>query len=306
MAREPWTTAAGGVIWRHRASPSSEPGDTRRVELLLVHRPRYDDWTFPKGKPENGEDLAATAVREVAEETGLRVRLGHALPDTTYRTAEGRKVVSYWCARTVGPEEPFVPNQEVDEIRWVRTGEARQLLTYEHGLELLDAFAELREVKAHRTRTLIVLRHARAESRDDWTGDDLERPLAGAGTDRAKTLAPLLDAYGVRRVVSSPALRCTQTVEPFADEIGTFLEIDDRLSEDTRFADVNRSIGAILDHKKPVVLCTHRPALPWIFDAVGADTVDLPVGEGVVVHHRKGVVSAVEPLGRTSLMPSAA
>ncbi|MGH3459730.1 NUDIX hydrolase [Aeromicrobium sp.] len=300
MAREQLTTAAGGVVWRHRASPSSEPGDSRRVELLVAHRPRYDDWTFPKGKPETGEDLAATAVREIAEETGLRVRLSHPLPDTTYRIAGGRKVVSYWSARTIGPEEKFKPNGEVDEIRWVRTGEARKLLTYKHDVELLDAFAELREDKAHRTRTLIVLRHAKAKSRDSWSGDDLDRPLNGVGTKQAKTLTPLLSAYGVRRVVSSPAVRCTQTIEPFAHDIKTFLEIDDRLSEDTRFADVNRSVSAMLDRKKPAVLCTHRPTLPWIFDAVGADTVDLKPGEGVVVHHRRGVVMAVEPLGRPS------
>ena len=266
----------------------------------MAHRPRYDDWTFPKGKPEAGEDLTATAVREIAEETGLRVRLGHPLPDTTYRIADGPKVVSYWSARTVGPEVGFEPNKEVDEVRWLRLGEARKLLTYKHDIELLEAFSEIRETKAHRTRTLIVLRHAKAEPRDTWSGDDLDRPLTAEGKEQAAELSRILHAYGVRRVVSSPAVRCAQTVEPFANDISTFLEIDDRLSEDTRFTQVNRSIAALLDHKKPAVICTHRPTLPWIFDAVGAEVVDLKPGRGVVLHHRKGVVLATEPLGRSA------
>ncbi len=267
----------------------------------MAHRPRYDDWTFPKGKPDGGEDLAATAVREIAEETGLQVRLGHPLPGTAYLIAGGPKRVSYWCARPVGPEAEFEPNPEVDEIRWLRLGEARRLLTYKHDIELLDAFAELREAKSHRTQTLIVLRHAKAESRDDWNDDDLARPLTESGAARASALVPLLRAYGVRRVVTSPAVRCAQTVEPFAHDISTFLEIDDRLSEETRFGQVNRSITAMLDRKKPVVLCTHRPTLPWIFDAVGSDGVELKAGEGVVIHHRKGVVQATEPLGRSAV-----
>lgn len=297
MASEQLTMAAGGVIWRHRAGPSSEPGDTRRVEVLLAHRPRYDDWTFPKGKPDPEEDLTVTAVREIAEETGLRVRLGHPLPETSYLIAGGPKRVSYWSARVVGPEGEFTANREVDEVRWLRIGEARHLLTYEHDLEVLDAFGDLRETKAHRTRTLIVLRHAKAESRDRWDGKDLDRPLSPAGAKHAGEISSLLAAYGVRRVVTSPATRCGQTVEPFAHGLSTFLEVDDRLGEDTRFAQVSRSVTALLDHKKPTVLCTHRPTLPWVFDAVGADAVDLKPGEGVVLHHRKGAVLATETLG---------
>jgi 8-oxo-(d)GTP phosphatase len=300
MARERLTTAAGGVVWRPRAAPSSGSGGRSRVEVLVVHRPGYDDWTFPKGKPDAGEDLTATAVREIGEETGLRVRLGHPLPDTTYRVSAGPKRVSYWVARTVGAQSTFEPNKEVDEVRWLKPRDARHLLTYQHDLDVLEAFRDLRDQGAHRTRTLVVLRHAKAEVREDWPGDDEDRPLAARGKARADELPAILGAYGVRRVVSSPALRCTQTVEPYAQTMSTFLEIDDRLSEQAGSSAARRSVAALLDRKKPVVLCTHRPTLPWVFAALGLDAIDLAPGEGVVVHHRKGVVKATEPLGRAS------
>jgi phosphohistidine phosphatase SixA/8-oxo-dGTP pyrophosphatase MutT (NUDIX family) len=294
MARERIINAAGGVVWRKRAgSGRSEP----QVEVLVVHRPSYDDWTFPKGKVDPGEALQATAVREIAEETGLRVRLGPPLLQVGYPLAAGIKVVDYWSARPIGQDElePFTPNKEVDELRWVGVRKARDLLTYEHDIQVLEGFRALCERQAHRSRTLIVLRHGKAAPHADYT-DDLERPLTSIGIERARALVPLLAAYGVRRVVSSPAVRCAQTVEPYAHSISTFLEIDDRLAEDARAAQVDRSVTALLDRKKPVVLCSHRPTLPWIFDAIGTDVQELATGEAIVVHHRKGKVIATEKL----------
>lgn len=294
MPSERIINAAGGVVWRKRAgSGRAEP----RVDVLVAHRPSYDDWTFPKGKVDPGEALQATAVREIAEETGLRVRLGPRLVQASYPVAAGTKVVDYWSARVIGPgaTEPFTPNKEVDEIRWVGIREARELLTYEHDIEVLEDFRRLREQQGHRARTLIVVRHGKAAPREDYD-DDLERPLTPVGVEQASALVPLLSAYGVRRVVSSPAVRCAQTVEPYAHSISTFLEIDDRLSEDSRAAQVDRSVTALLDRKKPVALCSHRPTLPWIFDAIGTDVQELATGEAVVVHHRKGKVVATEKL----------
>ncbi len=292
MASEQVTKAAGGVVWRKRTpSGRAEP----RVDLLLIHRPSYDDWSFPKGKIDAGESLQATATREIAEETGARVRLGHPLGQLSYPVAGGLKSVTYWTARAVGEAEPFVPNKEVDEIRWVGVREARKLLTYDHDRLLLKSFADLLDRKAHRTRTLVVQRHGKAAARSDDL-EDLERPLTSVGAEQAKALAPLLAAYGVGRVVSSPALRCAQTVEPYAHSISTFIEIDDRISEDTTFGQVQRSVAAMLDRKRPVVLCTHRPTLPWIFEAIGTESYDLAPGEGVVIHHRKGIVFSIEKL----------
>ncbi|MCW2831498.1 MAG: hypothetical protein JWP31_2190 [Aeromicrobium sp.] len=294
MASERITTAAGGIVWRKRAGASrSEP----RVELLVVHRPSYDDWTFPKGKTDPGEALQTTAVREIGEEAGLLVRLGHPLRELSYPISGGTKSVTYWTAHAVGADDakPFAPNKEVDEIRWVSTADARTLLTYEHDGHLLDSFQELRERQAHRARTLVVLRHGKAAPRKAGL-DDLGRPLTSDGARRAEALVPILGAYGVRRVVTSPAMRCAQTVEPYAQSISTFLEVDDRLSEATRAGQVQRSVQSLLEHKQPVVLCTHRPTLPWVSDALGADVDFLAPGEAVVIHHRKGSVLATEKL----------
>lgn len=298
MARERPLTAAGAVTWR-RSAPRPGSSAKGHVEVLLVHRPRYDDWTFPKGKPDPGEDLAATAVREVAEETAQRVRLGHPLPDTRYRVAGGPKRVSYWAARVLGgTDEPFRPNREIDDLRWVRPRDARRLLSYEHDLDLLDAFLALRDTKAHRTRTLVVVRHGKAKAREHWHRDDDERPLTASGRHRADDLVPLLSAYGVERVVSSPARRCVDTVEPFAHRVGVDLARDPRLSEDTSERDVRRAVEELLAERTPTVLCGHRPTLPWVFEALGVPAPELAPGEGVVLHLRRGAVVADETLGR--------
>jgi 8-oxo-dGTP diphosphatase len=116
--------AAGGVVI----------GDDGRV--ALVHRPRYDDWAFPKGKLDKGESWEAAALREVEEETGLRCRLGDELSPTSYRDPKGRaKVVRYWRMEPLGGE--FAPSDEVDELRWVATADAGALLSYDHDRELL-------------------------------------------------------------------------------------------------------------------------------------------------------------------------
>lgn len=305
MARERLVTAAGAVVWRRR--PNAPEGVRRRaVEVLLVHRPRYDDWTFPKGKPDPGEDLVVTAVREVAEETGQVVRLGHPLPDARYHVSAGPKSVSYWAARSTGvTDPPFSPNKEVDELRWVRPRDARRMLTYEHDIDLLEAFLETRDRGGHRTGTLVVLRHAKALDRGDWDGADAGRPLAPRGELRAKELVDLLDAYGVRRVVSSPAVRCLSTVEPYAADAEHEPILMPELSEDTSRKAVLGAVQTLLERKRPTVLCTHRPTLPWVWQALDLPDTALAPGEGVVVHHRKGVVVTTEPLGKATPNPQA-
>jgi 8-oxo-dGTP diphosphatase len=119
--------ASGGVVWRRRAGG---------IEVALVHRPRYDDWSFPKGKLDRGESWEDAALREVEEEIGLRCRLGHELPPTSYHDNKGRaKVVRYWMMEPLDGE--FAPSHEVDEVRWLTPADADRLLSYEHDRALL-------------------------------------------------------------------------------------------------------------------------------------------------------------------------
>jgi 8-oxo-dGTP diphosphatase len=117
--------AAGGVV-------------VRDGKVLLVHRPRYDDWSFPKGKLDPGESFADAALREVEEETGLRCSLGRELPATGYMVKTRPKIVRYWLMTPVA-ETPFEPNDETDELRWLTPGEAMQLLSYDRDREVLAA-----------------------------------------------------------------------------------------------------------------------------------------------------------------------
>ena len=133
--------AAGGVIWRE-VTVADEGGTTRPSgEIVLVHRPRYDDWSFPKGKLNRGEAYKRAALREVREETGLVCEPGEELPSTVYTDGKGRtKLVRYWIMRVVGVE-PWAPNNEVDQRRWVSIDEADGMLTYAHDREMLADLA---------------------------------------------------------------------------------------------------------------------------------------------------------------------
>lgn len=283
--------AAGGVVWR------KAPGKGA-VEVLLVHRPRYQDWTFPKGKSDPGEIIHVTARREIEEETGLTVRLGHPLPEVTYRIRGGVKHVHYWCARVVpGGDASFEANDEIDEIRWMSPRRAAKALTYDHDLAVLERFEDLVARKAHKSRTLVVLRHAKAMSRSDFGetgGSDLERPLADRGRDQAAALVPVLKAFGITRVVSSPATRCIDTVEPFVQRRGLALLVDERLAEGVPAGQVERAVTAAVSTKAPTVVCSHRPTIPDVYAAVGVTGPELSPAQALVVHHRRGKVLATE------------
>jgi 8-oxo-dGTP pyrophosphatase MutT (NUDIX family)/phosphohistidine phosphatase SixA len=287
MPSSPDVVAAGAVVLRR-----SPTGKSR--EVLLVHRPKYDDWSFPKGKLDRGEHLLAAAVREVAEETGLAVRLGRPLKSQRYPVAGGRmKTVHYWVARTIDGDDTttYSPNEEIDQVLWVPFDQADALLTYPHDQRTLAEAVR----KRRRTSTVVVLRHAQARSRSHWRTDDRFRPLLKVGSLQADRLVPLLAAYDPTRLVSSSSARCVSTIVPYADSCGRKIAVEDGLSEEDATRErVTELVQELVEAGRRTVLCTHRPVLPIVFDVLGAEDPKLEPGEMVVVHHRRGEVVALE------------
>lgn len=196
--------AAGGVPWRR---------DDGELRLAVVHRPRYDDWSFPKGKLSYAEPPLRAAVREVTEETGLRLVVGRRLLRTSYESAEGPKTVDYWSMRADGE---FVANDETDGLDWLTPEQTLHRLTYADDRALV---ADLLTVPLEPVRVLLV-RHARAGDSEDWSGPDHDRPLDGRGVAEARALAEVLPVFGPDRVVSADPVRCRQTVQPLAERLG--------------------------------------------------------------------------------------
>jgi 8-oxo-dGTP diphosphatase len=282
-----------------------EPRDVRAAgavvtrkwgDVLLVHRPKYDDWSFPKGKLDRGEHVVTAAVREVAEETGLEVRLGPALSTQRYRLSTGRwKSVEYWTGRVVGDDDVsgYHVNDEIDEVEWVPWQGAEDRLTYPRDRETL---AEARPLR-RRTRAVVVLRHASARPRKGWTKDDRLRPLTATGLRQAEHLVPMLAAFDVTAVHTSSSTRCVQTVVPYGDAFGWPVKKYDELSEeDASVEAIVDLVDALLEGDESTVVCSHRPVLPTVMDALQVPAVKLEPGSMLVAHHRKGRVVATEVL----------
>jgi 8-oxo-dGTP pyrophosphatase MutT (NUDIX family)/phosphohistidine phosphatase SixA len=258
--------AAGAVAWR--------PGPDGEPEILLVHRKRYDDWSLPKGKVEPGEPLPVTAAREVLEEGGARLALGRHLISVRYNVGGRPKRVHYWSARVTSMDDHAVPNSEVDLIAWVPASHAVGRVSYAHDHGVLADFARL----PARTVPLILLRHAKAMSKSGWKRGDASRPLDDSGRADAKSLADLLACFAPRagfdprpRLISSPAVRCTDTLRPFAELSGAQLREEPSLyihnkSSGTGRADSGPSMADLVREAiaagEPTVLCAHRENIP--------------------------------------------
>ncbi|WP_237243158.1 NUDIX hydrolase [Rothia nasisuis] len=256
--------AAGAIIWRRHHD---------QVQVLIIHRPRYDDWSWPKGKQDSGETLPETAVREIREEVGLTVILGAPLAVTAYEVKGKTKEVYYWAAEAPVGQKAAADEGEVDKLRWVSPKQARAMLTNSTDKEPLDALLRLEKEQNLRTRPVIVVRHAKAKPRASWAGAEGERSLAATGKRQALAVGRLLEAWAPERIISSPWVRCMQTVYPYSKAFGVSIKEKRALTEahHARSPKQTRKVVESLFEKrdKSVVLCTHRPVLPTVLEVFG-------------------------------------
>jgi 8-oxo-dGTP diphosphatase len=288
--------SAGAVLWRPAA---------HGIELLLVHRPKYDDWSLPKGKREPGEHVLLTAAREVLEETSVRPVFGPRLRTVEY-LAHGRpKQVDYWSALSAHDE--VAASHEIDAVSWLPLPQAMGRLSYPHDADVIAS------LQPRATVPLILVRHASAGHRDSWDGQDLMRPLDAEGTMDAPLLADLLACFAPRaRVISSPAVRCTESVRPYADRFGGSVEAkavltvpgrDSFLDGTDRAETLRHLFRNLVAAAQPVVVCLHRENLPLALAAASAvldapppaePDLELPKGGFWVLHIAAGRLVARE------------
>jgi 8-oxo-dGTP diphosphatase len=255
----PLLRAAGGVLWR--------PVDAG-VEVAVVHRPRYDDWSLPKGKADSGEHLAVTARREVLEETGFVGILGRALRGQDYPvTGPGglpvQKVVDFWAMRADGrsASRDWPRPAEVDEVRWLPLEAAHLLLSRDSDRRTLQSFSAAPPA----TMTVALVRHGSAHNKRRWSGHDDFRPLDARGRTEALRVAEVLPAFGPRRVLSALPSRCTATVQPLAARLGVPVELAAAFGEDDNPRDVETAIAALNDvvaTGQSTVICSQGGVIP--------------------------------------------
>ena len=272
--------AAGAVLWRK--------SEKKKIEVLIIHRPKYDDWTFPKGKAEIGEPLIACAYREVLEETNIETAFGPYLGEVEYLTNDGKKKVSFWSAKVV-KEKDFKPNTEVDQLKWVEVTKVKELLTLDTDRKILEQFLQIEPD----TKPLILLRHAKAVTRDEWQGEDDDRPLDSYGQNQAKRLLAMYQVFNLEQIHSSDAVRCYDTVVAIAKGLNIKLEVTGKLSESTFKKDKEKAFDYAKDLMKlneSVLLCSHNPILPKMLNKltkkseVDADEGKLLPADGWVIH----------------------
>ena len=288
---KPAVVAAGGVLWHRNIAGE--------VVIGLVHRPRYDDWSLPKGKLEDGEPLIACAYREIMEETGLEVQLGPLIGEVEYFVPDGLKQVTYWSARVLGTPGVFTPNDEVDAMEWLPLEEAAVRLTRESDREILEQFDDV----PYDTQPLVMLRHAKALDRSEWQGEDEDRPLDLLGQQQAKRMHAMYQAYALTQVHTSDAVRCFDTVTGICRALNLTPFVKGALSEYTFKKNKEKSLDYIKELIKvdqAALVCSHNPVIPRMMEKLTKkidfeyDQEKLQPGEAWVIHHDKKKVKQID------------
>jgi 8-oxo-dGTP pyrophosphatase MutT (NUDIX family) len=251
--------AAGAVLWQLSSTDSVDP----ELEVAVIHRPRYDDWSLPKGKVDPGETAPVAAVREVLEETGHHCILARRLDTVSYSIDQGVKKVYYWAARSTGGE--FTPGKEVDELLWLPVAAAMKKLDYAQDRKVLRRFMK----HPADTHTVLVVRHGTAGRKSRFKGDDTKRPLDKKGRAQAEALVPQLMAFGATDVYAADRVRCHQTVEPLAEELGVPIHNETALTEESYAKNTKRARHRALDiatHGGTPVICSQGKVIPDLIE----------------------------------------
>ena len=273
-------SAAGAVVWRKHKD--------NFTEVAIIHRPKYDDWSFPKGKIEVGESLIACAHREVLEETNLQTEFGPHLGQVEYFTPDGLKKVTYWSAKVIS-EKPFRANTEVDQLKWIPITKVIEVLTNETDKEIFDKFVKVK----FNSKPFILLRHAKAITRDEWQGEDDDRPLSSSGQNQAMRLLSTYQVFNIDQIHSSDAVRCYDTVKSMAKGLDIKLEVSSKLSENTYKKDKEKAfdyVRELIKEDKSILICSHNPILPKMLNKltkkseIEADEDKLSPADGWVIH----------------------
>jgi 8-oxo-dGTP pyrophosphatase MutT (NUDIX family)/phosphohistidine phosphatase SixA len=247
--------AAGAVLWRQDTANSANA----ELEIAVIHRPRYDDWSLPKGKVDPGETAPVAAVRELFEETGHHGTLGRRVAMVSYPIDQGIKKVYYWAAHSTGGE--FTPGNEVDKLIWLPVADAMRKLDYAQDRKVLRRFAK----HPADTHTVLVVRHGTAGRKSRFSGDDTKRPLDKRGRAQAEALVAQLMTFGVTDVYAADRLRCHQTVEPLAEELGVKIQNESTLTEESYAKNPKRGrhriLGIAAQDGTPVI-CTQGKVIP--------------------------------------------
>jgi 8-oxo-(d)GTP phosphatase len=267
------------VLWR--TGPTGH-------EVCVIHRPRYDDWSLPKGKLKAGEHPLAAAVREVREETGVRGIPLRFLRQVSYRLADGTpKSVDHWSLRAAETDTAG-PDGEADAVEWLPVDVAARRLSYPRDREVLDDYAGQPVDCA-----VVLVRHASAGERDTWPGPDEARPLDPPGERQANALAGLLALFRPVRLLAAAPVRCVRTLAPLAELADLPVEVDsafdesadpgDREAVAVRAADRLRELAG---DGEPVVVCSQGKVIPPLLAVLaGGDPAGYrtPKGDGWVL-----------------------